>query len=114
MRQISSWGLVVALFLAVAGDARASDSGPNATVGLGLTIGGAAITTVSGVVLWALATCRPDPDGEGCPPNVEKKAAAIGFVLGIVALAVGIPLYATANHDQREAAYRQAGAAIQF
>ena len=113
MRQISSWGLVVLLF-ALARDARAETTAPTATIGLGLTIGGAALTTVSGIVFLAMDLCRPDLRGEGCPPHVEQKAAAVGLVVGILALAIGIPLYATANHDQRTAAYRQAGAAINF
>jgi hypothetical protein len=112
MRQISSWGLVLILLFALSRDARAADTPSTGAVGLGLTIGGAATALVSGTVLLASYSCRPDPRGEGCPPRGDRTAAAVAFVAGVLALGVGLPMYLTSDHDGRTAGSRQVAAAF--
>jgi hypothetical protein len=112
MKQISSWGLALLLLFAMQGTARADDTPTAGTVGLGLTIGGAATALVSGTVLLASYTCRPDPHGEGCPPPGDRTAAAVAFIAGVLSLGVGLPMYLTSGHAGRTAGSQQANAAI--
>jgi hypothetical protein len=106
-------GLVLALlFWLLPRDVCADDGVSSSGVGLGLTTGGTAVTLVSGGVLLGMWSCRPEPNGEGCPPRGEQKAVAIALITGIVMLGVGIPLYLTASPDERRAGTQQAASAF--
>jgi hypothetical protein len=106
MRQISSWGLVLVLLCSLERTSYAEPP-PTAAIGLGMAIGGGGLTLLSGTLLFATATCKPDAHGEGCPPRVDQKAAIIGLALGIVSLGVGIPLYVTAAQSEKNAGFKQ-------
>jgi hypothetical protein len=112
MRRISSWGLVLVFLCALSRDARADDAPPASGVGLGLAIGGGALAVVSGSVLLAMASCHADANGEGCPPRVDAKAAALGVVAGLVMLGVGLPMYLLASRDDRRAGNQQVASAF--
>ena len=97
----------------VHGSAQAAETPSSSAVGLGLTIGGAATTTLSGIVLLAAYGCHPDSDGSGCPGHADRRAGAIGLVAGVIMLAVGSPLYVFSSQSERAVGGQQLGAQLQ-
>jgi hypothetical protein len=111
-RSISLWGLVFVLLCSLSGTARADETPPAGSVGLGLAIGGGALTLVSGSVLLAMTACRPDPSGEGCPPRGEQRAALVGTIAGLLMLGVGLPLYMMSSAEEKRIGNSQAASAF--